>query len=119
MIKYLERSKFILLMILFLLISCGKNDPDHKMVINEKGYVPTELTVEVGNEVSWINKDDKAHTVSSGVNELWTFDSGEIEPGTEFSFKFMESTIGSHTYYCKIHGNEEMEGIIIVKPKGY
>jgi plastocyanin len=111
--------KIFMLAFLITLLSCGDEKENFEITITSNGYSPDELTIEGGSEVTWINKDNKTHTVTSGVPELMTFDSGEIKPNEEFTFKFIEQAIGVHVYYCKIHGNQEMEGTIIVQPEGY
>jgi plastocyanin len=117
--KYFNHLKFVFLFSILILISCTEKKTNYDVAVTEEGYLPSELTIETGDEITWTNKDDTVHSVSSGVRELWTFDSGEINPGEKFTFEFLKGTIGTHTYYCKFHGNEEMEGLIIVKPKGY
>ncbi len=111
--------KLILIIFTVTFLSCSDKKDEFEITITNNGYSPNELTVEGGSEVTWVNKDNKTHTVTSGVPELMTFDSGEIKPNEEFTFKFIESALGVHTYYCKIHGNEEMEGTIVVQPEGY
>jgi plastocyanin len=115
----LSAFKILLLIFLITLLSCGGEKEDFEITITNNGYSPDELTIEGGSEVTWVNKDNKTHTVTSGVPELITFDSGEIKPNEEFTFEFIKQSIGVHVYYCKIHGNQEMEGTIVVQPEGY
>ena len=117
--KKLLKLKFLVIAIPILLFSCEGEKEEFEVTITNNGYSPDELVIEGGTMVTWINKDDKTHTVTSGVPELITFDSGEIKPNEEFSFEFIEEALGVHQYYCKIHGNEEMEGTIVVQPEGY
>lgn len=108
-----------LLVFTFFFISCENEKMNFDITITGKGYTPDEITIEEGTSVKWANKDNVTHTVTSGVPELFTFDSGEIRPDEEFTFEFIEEAIGVHRYYCKIHGNQEMEGTIVVQPEGY
>ncbi|MEJ2103114.1 MAG: cupredoxin domain-containing protein [Ignavibacteriaceae bacterium] len=98
-----------------LLISCS-SEKGHIIEITADGYSPSSLIVHKGDEVTWINKDNKPHTVSAGTSELWQFDSGEIKPGEEFKLEFTEPTVGSYIYYSKVQG-DDMKGTIVVQPE--
>lgn len=106
---------FITALLSLLLVSCSSKKVQ-TIEITAQGYSPSSLVVHKGDEVTWINKDNKPHTVSSGTSELWQFDSGEIKPGEEFKLEFTEPTVGSYRYYSKIQG-DDMEGTIVVKPE--
>ena len=72
-------------------------------------YIPYEATVDVGGEVTWINDDSVAHTVTAGeltdentgVDYPNGFDSGLFVPGTTYSHKFTEA--GTYPYFCLVH----------------
>jgi plastocyanin len=68
--------------------------------------VPT-LTVNVGDTITWTNKDSAAHTATANDN---SFDSDRLETRDTWSFTFTES--GSFAYFCKIHPS--MKGTITV-----
>ena len=87
--------------------------------LNDKAYSPNPLKIKVGNTITWINKDNTIHTVTSGkanspdAGQL--FDSGLtslITPSKSFSHKFTE--VGEFSYFCRLHPN--MVGTIEVKP---
>lgn len=63
-------------------------------------FSPKTLTVPVGASVKWTNKDTVAHTASSGKG---TFESGNLNQGQSFSFKFTQA--GTYDYVCKYHAN--------------
>jgi plastocyanin len=70
----------------------------------DKCYDPSTLIIFKGGEIIWRNDDSSAHTVSSGdiINGPdKQFDSGLIQPGKTFSFKFEKT--GKHDYFCMIH----------------
>jgi len=86
--------------------------------LNNKAYSPNPLKIKVGNTVTWINKDNTIHTVTSGkptspeAGQL--FDSGLtslITPSKSFSHKFTEA--GEFSYFCRLHPN--MVGTIEVE----
>lgn len=77
-------------------------------------FVPRVLTVKVGTEVKFSNKDDVVHTVTSDTG---LFDSGSLQKGQEFYYTFTEA--GEFSYYCAPHGGpggQGMSGTIIVVP---
>ncbi len=79
-------------------------------------YVPADVTVDVGGEVTWSNDDTAAHTVTSGdpadadsVGAL--FDSGLLLAGSTYSQKFEEA--GTVNYFCIVH--PWMKGVVTVQ----
>ncbi len=77
-------------------------------------YIPYEVTVDVGGEVTWSNDDTAAHTVTSGSaadGPDGLFDSSLFMAGATFSHKFEE--VGTYDYFCMVH--PWMEGIVIVQ----
>ena len=67
-------------------------------------YVPADLTVSVGDTVSWVNVDTAAHTVTSGTIEKGPdgrFDSSLLMPDKTYSFTF--DAAGDYDYYCIVH----------------
>ncbi len=77
-------------------------------------FQPQVLTVKVGTEVKFANKDDVTHTVTS---DSGLFDSGPLQKGDEFFYTFTEA--GEFPYYCMPHGGPGgvgMSGTIIVVP---
>jgi plastocyanin len=61
-------------------------------------FSPTELEVPAGTDVVWKNADPAAHTVTA---EEGTFDSGTLDPGSEFSTELQQ--VGTYAYICQIH----------------
>jgi plastocyanin len=72
-------------------------------------FVPKELTIPAGTQVTWTNKDDDVHTVVSVDGK--TFKSKGLDTGDKFSFTFKDP--GKYEYLCSIHA--QMKGTIIVK----
>jgi plastocyanin len=87
-------------------------------------YVPSQISVNQNDTVTWINRDTEVHTVTSGVgagleslmnNKQGTkdgiFDSGIFKPGGNWTYKFEKD--GVFTYFCTVH--PWMEGTVVVK----
>jgi plastocyanin len=71
-------------------------------------FMPTTLTVNAGEQVTWVNKDDEPHTV---VSDAGLFRSGAMDTDESFSFKFDKP--GTYHFTCSIH--PRMVGTIVVK----
>jgi amicyanin len=71
-------------------------------------FHPGEVTISVGDTVTWTNNDSVPHTATS-VGSQAAFD-GEMAPGESFSFTFLEA--GTYDYICELH--PEMEGSVVV-----
>ena len=79
-----------------------------RVEITNYEFLPAALTVPAGTTVTWTNRDDEPHTVTSSEN---VFASPGLDADETFSYTF--STPGTYTYYCKLHPH--MTGTIIVK----
>jgi len=80
-------------------------------------FVPYEVTVDVGGEVTWSNDDTAAHTVTAGSaadGPSGEFDSSLFMAGTTFSHTF--ESAGEFPYFCMVH--PWMIGIVIVGEAG-
>ncbi|HYM22462.1 MAG TPA: cupredoxin family copper-binding protein, partial [Vicinamibacterales bacterium] len=72
-------------------------------------FAPAEMTVKVGDTVTWINKDPFPHNISSKAGGLH---SGDLEP--DASWQFHATTPGSFHYVCTLHPG--MKGTLVVTP---
>lgn len=94
--------------------------------IADFAYSPAEVEVERGEQIVWTNKDDIAHTVTSGrpkkqgvpgvtsdrdAQPDGVFDSGTMELDDAFGFTADET--GSFVYFCAIHAG--MSARIVVR----
>jgi plastocyanin len=66
--------------------------------IDNFSFAPTALTVRVGTQITWTNRDDIPHTV---VEDNKTFKSKVLD--TDEKFTFTASKPGTYNYYCSIH----------------
>lgn len=76
--------------------------------IDNFSFGPSSLTVAVGTEVTWINRDDIPHTI---VSTDGVFKSKVRDTDEKFSYKFTKA--GTYSYYCSIH--PKMTGKIVVQ----
>jgi plastocyanin len=82
----------------------------NQVTIDNFAFNPKTLTVPVGTEVTWINRDDVPHTATSVVKPR-VFDSKTLDTDDKFSFVF--TAPGSYQYFCAVHPH--MTGEIVVK----
>lgn len=98
-------------LIVLLMTQCGENNPlapdmlgENEIWIQDRQFVPDELTVSKGATVKWTNRDDEIHTVNSGqpMNPTGQFNSANLREGEVFSFTFL--SIGTFNFFCDLHG---------------
>ena len=91
----------------------------------EVWFDPPQLSIKLGDTVTWINNDREGHTVTSGQGSGrfgWMsdnfgtpdgfFDSDRFMPDESWSYTFND--VGSFSYFCVIH--PWMEGKLVVEP---
>lgn len=86
--------------------------------INER-FDPSNITIPVGTEVTWINEDGLDHTITSGNWSKQGFDgihdgrfySGVLKAEDSFSYTFTEP--GIYSYFCSPH--PWMNGFVLVE----
>ena len=82
-----------------------------RIEISTFAFCPGTATVAAGTEVTWLNDDRVAHTVTSAPDAPGApFDSGVFEPGHSFTVRFDQP--GTYPYVCLLHPG--MGGTIIV-----
>ena len=67
-------------------------------------YIPSMVSINTGDTVSWSNDDTAAHTVTSGTPQGGpdgVFDSSLFMAGTTFDVTFDSS--GNYDYFCMVH----------------
>ena len=78
---------------------------DHAVTIQGMKFAPAELTVAVGDTVTFTNMDSAPHT---GSAKDGSFDTGRLSKGQSGSVTI--SAAGDHAFLCKIHIS--MKGVI-------
>jgi plastocyanin len=86
----------------------GEATEGTNVAIKDYAFSPATLTVAAGTTVIWTNNDAVPHTATASDG---SFDSGNLNPGQSFSFKF--STPGTYAYICQYHAG--MQGTIVVQ----
>ena len=82
---------------------------DTEVTIDNFTFAPERVTVKAGTTVTWTNRDDIPHTVTSSTR---LFKSKALDTDDKFSFTF--TTPGTHEYFCSLHPH--MKATIVVEP---
>ena len=79
----------------------------------DRCYIPSQIVIEKGKQVIWVNEDSAFHSITSGFYDAPTdlFDSGHLDPFESYTFTFDET--GIYDYHCTLH--PWMEGQVIVE----
>ena len=80
---------------------------------DDRCYIPSKITINKGEQVTWINEDSAFHSVTSGFYDTPTdlFDSGYMDPFDVYVLTFDDE--GTFDYFCTLH--PWMEGQVIVE----
>ena len=89
----------------------GSRTRVHVIEIRGFQYVPAQVEVQVGDTVTWINRDIVPHTVTA-LDSSW--DSGMLRTGEEYAVEVTGETIAS--YYCVYH--PAMKGSLLLLTSG-
>ena len=101
---------------MLMLAACGTKPATSDVIvattavtIQSYTFTPSEISIKVGETVTWTNLDSVAHNI---VADDGSWGSSQLNKGDKFSFTFNQA--GSYTYHCGVHPN--MIGKIIVSP---
>ncbi len=116
--KFICTFGLLILISVLLVASCYKSStmeqtqappPEPNSVnIGDDFFNPSSLTVAAGSTVTWTNRGNRSHSVTS---DQGAFDSGNLNPGGTFSFTFKDK--GTFSYHCHFHSG--MNAKIIVE----
>jgi len=82
-----------------------------RVTMADMKFTPDRLDVQVGDTVVWLAGDDD-HTVTARDGSFDSSPRGLMGEGDEFRWRFRVP--GEYPYYCRIHGNRGMQGVIVV-----
>ncbi|MCC7366181.1 MAG: CHRD domain-containing protein [Dehalococcoidia bacterium] len=80
---------------------------DQSVAVIDFSFQPSNVTVNVGDEVTWTNNGAVAHTVTAAGGQ---FDSGTLSAGASFAHTF--TAAGTFNYHCDFHPS--MVGVVTV-----
>jgi LPXTG-motif cell wall-anchored protein len=124
-VAYLTTLLALALLVLLLIMSAATAGAQSQKVatvsIRDFYFEPSQLVIEPGTTVQWVNEGTTQHTVFA-TSPAGTFLSGTLKPGESFTYTFPQrfprpspdrSTVqpGMFRYICKIH--PEMKGSVV------
>jgi plastocyanin len=78
--------------------STGSATPTDKVEIKDYKYLPEQIQVDAGSEVTFSNEDATKHTATADDG---SFDTGDLDQGDAKSVTL--DAPGTFTYYCRFH----------------
>ena len=78
----------------------------HQVTIKNFAFSPKEITIKVGDTITWTQEDTVHHTTTGGI-----WDSVDLGQGQTYSKTFDKA--GTYDYICTIHPS--MKGKVIVE----
>lgn len=91
-----------------LLLLPAPQEREWRILIGDEGFMPRQVSVNVGDTVVWMNVSDEYHSVAGEG-----FDSGPIEPGTSKQRVFRSP--GDFAYVCEEHPDQT--GVVVVRER--
>lgn len=83
--------------------------------LRNTAFDPVKTAVDVGDTVEWRNKDSFEHDVTSAQFSDEAAEWDFVEPlGAEDSVTHTFEAAGRYEFYCSIHGEESMCGVVLV-----
>jgi plastocyanin len=92
-----------------LIAAPSRADTKNLVTIDNFTFQPGDITVKVGDTVSWVNQDDIPHNVRATGGATWKCAVMDTGGTCDIPFK----TAGEFTYFCALH--PKMVGKVIVK----
>jgi len=94
----------------------GQSACSGNVSVIDNEFVPRDITVSVGDTVTWCFNGSRIHTVTEGAtlgNPNPLFDSDNRNSGA-FGYRF--TAAGTFPYHCVPHFNQNMRGSVTVVP---
>jgi len=82
-------------------VSAPPSGEPSEVSIENFQFGPGDLTVAVGETITWTNNESGIPHDTTADEGLW--ESETLRPGDQFEFTFTEP--GTYTYFCSIHPN--------------
>ena len=107
-----RRSALAALMVMAAAPAAMAHGPQ-QVTIAKLVYAPAEITLHVGDAITWINNDPIAHTATAKANASGGPWEVMIPPGKSASMQI--KTAGTIDYYCRFHPNMKARLFVLAK----
>ena len=98
--QFFALAIFLVMSVILVMIPSASAEDHDVSITDDMKFDPEDLTINVGDTVTWTNNDGMGHTATS-TDEPASFDSGNIDAGATWSFTFTEA--GTYNYKCDYH----------------
>jgi plastocyanin len=109
--RHIRSTRLWMPCLMFILSSCTRAEKQapktYTVEISQMQFQPSELTVQKGDTVVWVNNDLVTHDVTEATRKAWA--SGPLPAGQSWRLPVTNSA----DYYCSIH--VVMKGKIVVQ----
>jgi len=94
----------IFLVCILLILPAAALSATFEVTIDDAGFHPSSLIINIGDTVRWVNKGSSLHSATGGANgpSNGSFDSGFLNPGVSFEHTF--NLPGEVKYYDRMDG---------------
>jgi plastocyanin len=93
----------VVLACILLILPTAALSATYEIIINDDGFQPSSIVINIGDTVRWMNKGSSFHSATSGTNGIpnGIFDSGLFSPGVTFERIF--TLPGEVTYFDRLN----------------
>ena len=100
--QFFALAIFLMISVILMMIPSVSAEDHDVAITDDMKFDPEDLTINVGDTVTWTNNDGMGHTATS-TDESASFDSENIDAGATWSFTFTEA--GTYNYKCDYHSS--------------
>ena len=100
--QFFALAIFLVMSVILVMIPSVSAEDHDVSITDDMKFNPEDLTINVGDTVTWTNNDGMGHTATS-TDEPASFDSENIDAGATWSFTFTEA--GTYNYKCDYHSS--------------
>ena len=100
--QFFALAIFLVMSVILVMIPSASAEDHDISITDDMKFNPEDLTINVGDTVTWTNNDGMGHTATSTDGPA-SFDSGNIAAGATWSFTFTEA--GTYNYKCDYHSS--------------
>ena len=100
--QFFALAIFLMISVILMMIPSVSAEDHDISITDDMKFNPEDLTINVGDAITWTNNDGMGHTATSTDGPA-SFDSGNIAAGATWSFTFTEA--GTYNYKCDYHSS--------------
>jgi plastocyanin len=111
--QFLSRRGALATLLAMVAARAARAHGPQQVTIAKLVYMPAEITLHVGDTITWVNSDPIAHTATAAKNVPGGPWEVIIPPGK--SAAMQTTAAGTIDYYCRFHPNMKARLIVLAK----